>query len=173
MAVRVPLLLALGALLALGMGCKKTGAPEAPVMAPVVEAPPPPPPPPDVDALVANFNRVYFEYDSASLTEPTMRALDDNVRIMQEHPDIRIEIQGHADERGTTDYNLALGQRRASTVSRYMGSVISQTGRLKVVSYGEERPIDQSVTERAFSQNRRCEFRVVYSAADAIGGTVN
>jgi peptidoglycan-associated lipoprotein len=153
-------------------GCAKQAAPLAPVVAPPPIAEPVAPIK-EVERMVQNFNRVFFEYDSGTLAAASMRALDDNVRIMQENPDIRVEIQGHADERGTTDYNLALGQRRANAVMRYMGSVITETGRLRVVSYGEERPLEMTTTERAWSQNRRCEFRVLYGDLDIINGTTD
>lgn len=155
----------------LATGCAKQAA-----VAPVVAPPPiaePPPPMKEVERMVQNFNRVFFEYDSGTLAAASMRALDDNVKIMQENPDIRVEIQGHADERGTTDYNLALGQRRANAVMRYMGSVITETGRLRVVSYGEERPLEINATERAWSQNRRCEFRVLYGEMQHVVGTTD
>ena len=95
-------------------GCKKPAPPEAPIVAPPAPAPAPvaAPVPEPVVEMVKNFQRVYFDFDSAALSDDSKSALVENAAIMQANTDIRIELQGHADERGTTDYNLALGQRR-------------------------------------------------------------
>jgi peptidoglycan-associated lipoprotein len=69
--------------------------------------------PQHVQAMKENFERVFFDFDSSDLVDSSKAALTDNVKIMQAHNDVKLQIQGHADERGTTDYNLALGQRRA------------------------------------------------------------
>ena len=120
---------------------------------------------------MANFARVHFEVDSSSLTEEALAALADNAKILQEHRSIRVEIQGHADERGTVDYNLALGMRRADAVARALGAMGVTEDRLRAISFGEERPIEASASETAWSQNRRCEFRV--TAGDGARGTTN
>lgn len=155
-------------------GCKK----KPPTPPPVTEAPAPPPAPekpPEVpepvQRMVANFQRVFFEFDSAELTPGSKGALDANVKIMQENPDLKIEIQGHADERGTTDYNLALGQRRADAIARYMTAMGVDASRIKVVSYGEERPLDPGHHETAWSKNRRGEFRITWGGDDYVRGT--
>lgn len=146
-------------------GCKKT----PPVTeTPVISATPDPTAAPqrlpsEIVELAQNFSRVYFDLDSATLSGSAKSALDANVAIMSKRPDIKLEVQGHADERGTTDYNLALGQRRAQSVYRYMKSNGIAQSRVKVVSYGEERPLRNGSAESSWSQNRRCEFVITWS----------
>ncbi len=165
-------------LLAAGLvlvGCKK----KPPEQAPVLEPAPAPAPqkqvevPKQVSDMVSNFSRVYFEFDSAALSDASRSALDANASIMAKHPDIKVEIQGHADERGTTDYNLALGQRRANAVYRYLTSKGVAASRLKVVSYGEERPLVPGHSERAWSQNRRAEFVITWGDTSTVKGTAD
>ena len=150
-------------------------------------APPPPPPPPPppvvepepvkteekaVEVIIRNFERVHFDYDSANLSSESKSALETNAGLMQDFPNIRVEIQGHADERGTTDYNLALGQKRANSISNYLGSMGVPSSRLTVVSFGEERPASSGGDEVAWSQNRRAEFRLL-SGAEGVKGTID
>ncbi len=150
---------------------------------PVDEPPPPPPPvaepakprevPPPVAEMTKNFARVFFEFDSSDLTADGKSALDANAGIMGQYSDIRLEVQGHADERGTTDYNIALGQKRADALVRYLLQRGVATSRVKSVSYGEERPLDGLSTERAWEQNRRAEFVVTWSGDAPVQGTSN
>ena len=171
-------LLLLSALsLALLPGCKKkpiddgmadasTGDPAPVAAAKPSEAPP------HVQEMAANFARVYFDFDSAVLNGESKRALDANVDIMGKYTDVKVEVQGHADERGTTDYNLALGQKRADAVIAYMSAKGITGTRIKSVSYGEERPLDPRTAEVAWAQNRRAEFRVLSDAGEGVVGTV-
>jgi peptidoglycan-associated lipoprotein len=99
---------------------------------------------------------MYFELDSASLSATARGALDQAMPCLREKG--RIELQGHADERGTTDYNLALGNRRAQTVQRYLLNQGIPMDRLPVLSYGEERPADPGHNEAAWAKNRRVEM---------------
>ncbi len=99
---------------------------------------------------------MYFELDSASLSATARGALDEAMPCLREKA--RIELQGHADERGTTDYNLALGNRRAETVQRYLATQGIPQGKLPVLSYGEERPANPAHTEAAWAENRRVEM---------------
>jgi peptidoglycan-associated lipoprotein len=115
----------------------------------------------DVAQLKENFAKLYFELDSSALTAESKRLLDANAAILQRHPDLAVEIDGHADERGTTEYNIALGQRRARAVADYLGLLGVQSTRLSVVSFGEERPAATGTGETVWAQNRRAEFRVV------------
>ncbi len=157
------------------VGCPKAPPPEPP-SEPVVTAPeevkkrevPAP-----VAELVKNFNRVFFDFDSAELSAEGRSALDANAVILGEYADIRVEVQGHADERGTTEYNLALGQKRADAVVRYLLSRNVSTARVKSVSYGEERPSDGRSVETAWSANRRAEFVVSWSGDAPVRGTTN
>ena len=117
----------------------------------------------------ANFQRVHFDFDSASLTAESKNLLAANARLMADHAEIAVEIQGHCDERGTTDYNMALGQRRAQAVSAYLKGQGVAPSRLKTVSYGEERPLSGGSGETVWSQNRRAEFRVYAGESVAVG----
>lgn len=121
--------------------------------------------------LVSNFEKVHFETDSSSLDGNGKAALEANAQILQTHPELKVEVQGHADERGTVDYNLALGQRRAKAVVEYLAKQGVAPSRLPVVSYGEERPEDTRSGATAWASNRRAEFRVLTGAQDIQGTT--
>lgn len=147
--------------------CKK-GAPEAamdsaPAAAPAAQTPA------HVQDLLTNFQRVHFATDSSTIDEESRSALAANAAILMEHPKVRVQIQGHADERGTTDYNLALGERRAKSVLDALVAEGVGPSRLDIVTYGEEAPIASGHTERAWSQNRRAEFAVVWG--EGVTGT--
>lgn len=164
-------------LLVLGStACRKKAevAPEQTNM--VREAPPPAPEPVQekVQEVARNFQRVNFAFDSTDMVGDSSSALSANSKILQEFSSIRVEIQGHADERGTTDYNLALGQRRAEAVKSRLVGMGVPAARVTVVSYGKERPLVSGSGETVWSQNRRAEFRVLQGADNArISGTVN
>lgn len=166
-ALWIPIVLLIGC-----KSCKKEPAPP-----PIVEPPPPvteqvkPPAPEPVAQMAKNFERVFFEFESAALNAEGKAALDENASIMQAYPDIKLEVQGHADERGTTEFNLALGQKRADAVVQYMLARGISSSRVKSVSYGEERPLDNQSTERAYAQNRRAEFIITWSGEAPVKGT--
>lgn len=124
-----------------------------------------------LDMMNEQFAKVHFEFDSDKLAPGSLEALAVNAGIMQKHPSIRIEIQGHADERGTADYNLALGDRRARAVEAYMAEMGVSPKRAKVVSYGEEVPEERASTPSAWSANRRCEFKILTAAPGVTGTT--
>lgn len=123
-----------------------------------------------VASLLDNFARVHFETNKAVLTADSMDALTANALILARYPDLRVEIQGHADERGTTDYNLALGQQRAAAVQEYLVGQGIAASRLPLVSFGEERPASAGAGETAWAQNRRAEFRVL-AGPEGVQGT--
>ena len=127
--------------------------------------------PEHVKTVVENFSRVYFDTDQDTLNEDSRTALDENVEILQKHPDVKVQVQGHTDERGTTDYNLALGDRRANAVKDYLVGAGIGPSRLTVVSYGEELPAASGSNERAWSQNRRAEFVVTWGGEGEVKGT--
>ncbi len=102
--------------------------------------------------------KVYFGFDQAGLTPEARRLLDAKVSCYQQASHVR--VAGHADERGTTDYNLALGQRRADAVKRYLSTMGVAGSKIKTVSYGEERPDVRGHDEAAWAKNRRAEIRV-------------
>jgi len=175
MSGRIFVVIAALACLALSTGCKKKPPEETPVYEPA-PAPAPKPAaevPKEVTEMVANFSKVYFDFDQADLDGSSKAALDENAKIMAQHSDLKLELQGHADERGTTGYNLALGQRRANTVMKYLVSQGVARSRLKVVSYGEERPVDGGHYETAWSKNRRAEFAITWGDTSGVRGTTD
>jgi peptidoglycan-associated lipoprotein len=101
---------------------------------------------------------VYFEFDKFSLNSKSLQTLKSAVSAMKENESIRITIAGHADERGTREYNLALGQRRADAVKDYFVLNGVKKNRIKVKSYGEERPASFGSNELSYSKNRRVEI---------------
>lgn len=162
-------------------GCKKQQEEVVPVAPSEPEAPPPPPPPPvreaeddfptepfeeepPISERIRDWNAqgvvetVYFAFDSSELSATAQRTLRDNATWLKAHPEVNVVIEGHCDERGTIEYNLALGQRRASSVRDYLTSLGVERGRMRLVSYGEERPVDPGHNEAAWSQNRRAAF---------------
>jgi len=108
---------------------------------------------------------VYYEFDSAELTDAARSTLDAKVPAMAANPGVRIRIVGHTDERGSDEYNLALGQRRAAAAKRYLTERGVEGGRIDVISHGEERPAVQGSDESAWQQNRRAEFEIVAGGA--------
>jgi peptidoglycan-associated lipoprotein len=101
---------------------------------------------------------VFFPYDAYVLSEAAMATLEKNARIMKEHASVSYLIEGHCDERGTIEYNLALGEKRAKVARDYLMSLGIPAARLRVVSYGEERPFESGQGESAWVQNRRAHF---------------
>lgn len=124
-----------------------------------------------VPKLKENFSRVHFDFDSASIGADGLQALDSNAVLLKKHTSIVVEIQGHADERGTVDYNLALGMRRADAVLQSLQAMGVDPVRVRTISYGEERPAVGGGDETAWSRNRRCEFRV--TAGGGAAGTID
>lgn len=100
---------------------------------------------------------VLFDFDSSELSSHAQRTLDRQAAFLQARPQARIIIGGHADERGTREYNLALGERRASAARDYLVSKGVDSARIRIVSYGKERPIAVGSNENAWRQNRRAE----------------
>ena len=103
---------------------------------------------------------VYFEYDSEQLTVEAEQRLQTKIAILRANPTLRVRVEGHADERGSTEYNLALGQRRAETVKSSLQTYGVDGTRVETLSYGEERPAVSGSSESAWSRNRRAEFAI-------------
>jgi peptidoglycan-associated lipoprotein len=101
---------------------------------------------------------IYFDYDKYTVREADMDSLTKNAKWLGLNPKTRVRIEGHADERGETDYNLALGDKRARSIKKYLSDMGIGSGRLDVVSYGEEKPAVDGHTEDAWAKNRRAEF---------------
>ncbi|MEZ4650308.1 MAG: peptidoglycan-associated lipoprotein Pal [Candidatus Eisenbacteria bacterium] len=105
------------------------------------------------------LNDVFFDYDAFALRSDARRVIEEDANTINANPDWRvITLEGHCDERGTTEYNLALGQKRADSVRSYLVQLGVPRERLQTISYGEERPFDTGHTEAAWAQNRRVHF---------------
>ena len=103
---------------------------------------------------------VFFEYDDYALSSEAKSVLTGNASHLREMAGLRLMVEGHCDERGTVEYNLALGQRRADAARGYLVDLGVDGGRLATISYGEERPFVEGHDESAWSQNRRAHFKV-------------
>lgn len=104
--------------------------------------------------------RISFDFDQSDLSQAAREKLQAKAEILQALPTLSLRIEGHADERGSDEYNLALSSRRAATAMRFLMNQGMSRNRLETVGYGEERPLDTSETEAGWAQNRRDEFRV-------------
>ncbi|NQU43558.1 peptidoglycan-associated lipoprotein Pal [bacterium] len=111
-------------------------------------------------SVVSELQTVHFAYDSYSLSPESQRLLEQNAQWVQEHPGLTVQIEGHCDERGSIEYNLNLGQKRASAVREYLVRMGVDPNRLTTISYGEERMLDSSGTDEAHAQNRRAQFLI-------------
>lgn len=107
--------------------------------------------------------RVHFDFDRSDIRADAEPVLQRKVSVLREHPGITLRIEGHADERGSNEYNLALGQRRSESVRSYLLSYGIAPGRFTTISYGEERPLAEGQNEEAWAMNRRAEFVVTDS----------
>ncbi|MBM3333879.1 peptidoglycan-associated lipoprotein Pal [Candidatus Sumerlaeota bacterium] len=101
---------------------------------------------------------VYFDYDSAVLRDDARATLDENITWLKANSTVRVQIEGHCDERGTEEYNLALGERRANAAKQYLIKNGIDASRLFTISYGESRPVDPGHNETAWAKNRRAQF---------------
>jgi peptidoglycan-associated lipoprotein len=107
------------------------------------------------------MDTVYFEFDQATLSDLAKETLVRNAEWLRANPNARIQVEGNADERGTPEYNLALGERRAAAVKSYLSSLGVEGSRLVTISYGEERPADPGHGEEAWEKNRRVDFKAM------------
>ena len=103
---------------------------------------------------------VYFGFDDSTLTKKAREILAEKVVWLRNNPDVDVVIEGHCDERGTKEYNMALGQRRAQSIKNYLVNAGIDPSRLETISYGEERPVDSRHNEMAWAKNRRGHFRI-------------
>jgi peptidoglycan-associated lipoprotein len=132
-----------------------------------VNAAPPPPPPPtqasmtDEQMFAQNVKDIYFDYDKSDIRATDQASIQADVAFLQQHPNISFTIEGHCDERGSTEYNLALGDNRASAVKNALTGAGIGADRIKTVSYGKEKPFCTESNESCWQQNRRGHF--VYS----------
>jgi peptidoglycan-associated lipoprotein len=145
-------------------GTTRTPAPPEPVNEPTIV-----PPEPVHDDVIASaslddLNRnsllkpAMFEYDSSELTAAAQQSLNENAAVLKKYPTWAVTIEGHCDERGTAEYNLALGERRAVAARAYLVSLGISADRLRTVSYGKEFPFDPGHDDAAYAKNRRAHF---------------
>lgn len=104
---------------------------------------------------------VYFEFDKSDLTSDDIAKLDAKIPLLNANPDLRIRAAGHTDSRGSDEYNMALGQRRAASAKRYLTQHGIAASRIETVSFGEERPAATGTDEASMAQNRRSEFEII------------
>ena len=171
------------ALTVLLLGCGKKGITVTPDLG--AEASQPQPPPPentvvheevrtfgepdnflevDVDAAIkAAFETIYFSYDQFTLSPEAMASLEKAANMMREQPNLRVMAEGHADERGTSSYNVGLGESRAQAVRGFLDSYGVNSARIELTSYGKERPANPNCDgeETCHSRNRRVEWRII------------
>lgn len=161
------------------VACGKTPPPPPPPPPPVAPAPPPPAPPPkpEVKPPVDEYTRlksmdsaaldrlglleeVYFDLDKSDIREADRANLSKNAETLKKFDFLRVTVEGHCDERGSVEYNLALGERRARAAFDYLVSLGVPADRLRTVSYGKEVPVCSASSEECWQRNRRAKFTV-------------
>jgi len=134
------------------------GSQEATARLTVTQAPPPPPPTPtvtDEDLFNQNVKDVYFDYDKADIRGDQQSSIQADAQFFSQHQNMSFTIEGHCDERGSTEYNLALGDQRASAVKNALTAAGVSASRIKTISYGKEKPFCTESNEACWQQNRR------------------
>ena len=150
---------------ATAMGPGGTATDTARITVNIPAAPPPPPPPPprppdvNIDELFRqNIKTIHFDYDKADIRPDQVSLLQGNATWLKDHPEVRFMIEGHCDERGSAEYNIGLGDRRANATKEFLISQGVPLNRINTVSYGEERPECRDTNEDCYSRNRRAAF---------------
>jgi peptidoglycan-associated lipoprotein len=145
-----------------------TVTPVQPPAQPPRVTPPPAPTGPSAgskaDFAVKATDRVYFDYDAYNLDSDDQRSLASQVAWLKQFPSTRVEVQGHADERGTRDYNIALGERRAQSVKSYLVAQGIAENRIQTISFGKDKPLDPGHDEAAWSRNRNAYSNIIVEA---------
>ena len=137
------------------------GTQEATARVTVNAAPPPPPPPSsltDEQMFAQNVKDIYFDYDKSDIRADQQSSLQGDASFLQQHSNIRITVEGHCDERGSTEYNLALGTNRADAVKNALVQAGVTGDRIKTISYGKEKPFCTAPNEACWQENRRGHF---------------
>jgi peptidoglycan-associated lipoprotein len=170
---RIPALLfvvtvGLAALFAAGCAKKAAEAPPAPAPAPPVVQPatpeptptptPEPTPVPTPKVTTNDFTDAFFDLDSYALRDDAKVALDNAAKLLRDNAEVGITLEGHCDERGTVEYNQALGEKRANAARDYLVNAGVSAARIQTLSYGKERPFTEGHDESAWAQNRRAHF---------------
>ena len=115
-------------------------------------------PPEEADTAFSEMGMIYFAYDKSEITAEFEEVIQKNYEWIFQNPDAQVQLEGHCDERGTNEYNLALGERRAKAVFDYLVSLGANPSQFTIVSFGEERPVAYGSNEASWRQNRRVEF---------------
>ena len=127
-----------------------------------VEQPPPPPPPPptetDAEAFAKNVKDIFFDYDKYDLRPGDQATIQADAQFLNAHPNIKFTIEGHCDERGSTEYNLALGDNRANAAKSALVQAGVPADRIRTISYGKEKPFCTEHNETCWQENRRAHF---------------
>ncbi|MEJ2482433.1 MAG: peptidoglycan-associated lipoprotein Pal [Gemmatimonadota bacterium] len=118
-----------------------------------------------VESVMVVRERIHFEFDRSRITDEAATILQRKADVLRNYPNLSVTIEGHADERGSLEYNQALGQRRAEAARSYLVNLGLSNGMFRTISYGEERPIAQGSNESAWAENRRDEFVLPNAAA--------
>ncbi|SDN21244.1 peptidoglycan-associated lipoprotein [Desulfonauticus submarinus] len=114
-----------------------------------------------IDVKKVLGERIYFDFDSYELKPEARKILQEKAKILKMYPKLKIVIEGHCDERGTEEYNLALGEKRARAAYEFLILLGINANRMQIVSYGEEYPLDPAHNETAWAKNRRDEFKII------------
>ena len=127
-----------------------------------VTAPPPPPPAPagptDEELFAQNIKDIYFDYDKSDIRDDQNASLQADMLFLSQHPNINFTIEGHCDERGSAEYNVALGDKRAAAVKNALTMAAITASRINTISYGKEKPFCNESNEACWQQNRRAHF---------------
>ena len=115
-------------------------------------------PPEEADSSFNEMGMIYFAYDKSEITSEFEEVIQKNYEWISQNPDAQVQLEGHCDERGTNEYNLALGERRAKAVFDYLVNLGANPSQFTIVSFGEERPVAYGSNEASWRQNRRVEF---------------
>lgn len=110
------------------------------------------------ESLKADLEKIYFDFDSTDLSEKSRTSLTKNAELLKKNPTAKITIEGNCDERGSEEYNLALGEKRAKAAAKYLTTLGVAEDRVAIISYGKEKPADAGHDEAAWAKNRRDEF---------------
>jgi len=128
----------------------------------VTTPPPPPPPPPKTESEEEQFNAAmkdaFFDYDKSDVRTDAQQALTADADFLKAHPDIKFTIEGHCDERGSEEYNLGLGDRRANAAKSFLSNLGVGADRVTTISYGKDRPVCTEHNEECWQRNRRAHF---------------
>lgn len=108
----------------------------------------------------SSLETIYFDFDKSDIRTDQRDKMNKNARLLSDNNNVKIRLEGHCDERGTNEYNMALGDRRANSVRQFLTDYGISDSRITTISYGEERPVDAGHNEDSWAKNRRCEFKI-------------